>query len=83
MWGIGRDSGSGFFILLFVLTIPFGLVSAGIFKANIAAYAKKSEGSSGGDKSDDGGGSKGWRNSTSIMKGTPSFIRLEYQSTIS
>jgi hypothetical protein len=62
MWGIGRDSGGSFFILLFVLTITLCLVSAGIFKANIsigmAAYATKSEGSSGGDKSDDGGGSK-------------------------
>jgi hypothetical protein len=35
MWGIGRGSGSGFFILLFVLTITFCLVSTGIFKANI------------------------------------------------
>ena len=63
MWGIGSiGSSSGFLVLLFVLTITFCLVSAGIFKANIsigmAAYATKSEGSSGGDKSGDGGGSK-------------------------
>jgi hypothetical protein len=67
MWG--RSSGgttisrSSFLAIFFVVTITFCLVSAGIFKTNtsisMAAYATKSEGSSGGDKSDDRGGSKG------------------------
>ncbi len=53
MWGIGRGSGSTFFVVFFVLTITFCLVSAGIFKANTtiginAAYTKKSKESSGG-----------------------------------
>jgi uncharacterized membrane protein YgcG len=57
-------------LVFFVLTITFSLMSAGIFKANtsigMVAYATKSEGSSGGDKSDggraeskDGGSSSG------------------------
>ncbi len=61
--GVGKGSGSTFLILLFVLTITFCLVSAGIFKANTtigmnAAYAKKSKESSGGSSGSDGGGSK-------------------------
>jgi hypothetical protein len=62
-----------FFVVLFVLTITFCLVSTGIFKANttigMAAYAKKSKessgGSSGGDSSggsSDGGDSSGGSN---------------------
>jgi hypothetical protein len=56
----GSRIGSSFLAVFFVLTITFCLVSAGIFKANtsigMAAYATKSEGSSGGDSSDGGGG---------------------------
>jgi hypothetical protein len=61
--GSGSGSSSSFLLVFFVLTITFSLMSAGIFKANssigMIAYASKSEGSSGGDKSDDGGDSKG------------------------
>jgi hypothetical protein len=62
MWGSTRiDGGGSFILLLFVLTITFCLVSAGIFKANttidmVTAYAKKSKDSSGGSS---GGASSG------------------------
>ena len=70
MRGIGRDS--SFLVLLFVLTLTFSLISAGILRANptvsMAAYAKKSKkppeensndgsGGSSGKSGDSGGGS--------------------------
>jgi hypothetical protein len=53
-----------FSILFFIFTLAFSLTSAGILKGNMAismdAYATKSDGSSGGGDSSDGGGeSKG------------------------
>jgi hypothetical protein len=61
--GISRTRHYRLFAIFPVLILAFSLTSAGILNANmaisIAAYATKSEGSSGGDSSDGGGGIKG------------------------
>jgi hypothetical protein len=52
-----------FFMVFFILTLAFSLTSAGILNANItigmAAYAKKSKGSSDGSSGGGSGGSGG------------------------